>query len=622
MPIINGRDQERLRYRLIVLGVPFCYINPLMDLIKHWETHNGIEWTISRLKSLKVDLFRRKAGLSNLTWIRKNRHNDIAGPIGGLFRWADKSEKNFKICIQVFMMYTTWVSSIITDKQLKKFISGVTAPPSSINGSLIENISIEAKRFASKDVLPLPDSILAYEGSSVKRSPMLFGQPSTYQNCNILQDLQIFNTDGGLHLYSKYPRLFSSVIKGLDNRKTYLDSLTYHEGFNPDIRVGNVAFIQEPGFKLRSVASPFRLFQMVLKPFGDKLYQIARRMPWDCTHDQSAALEPIRCALEKGTKVYSVDLSSATDFFPLEIQLACVRSILIDTDHDYINLWADLCRGQWKLPSQEIIQWTCGQPLGMYPSFAAFTISHGLLLKSLLKKKWKGEFYVVGDDVIIIDDQLASDYMRTLDELGCPYSTDKTLASEKIAEFAGKIITSKGVYPQMKWRELSDDNFLDLCKSLGQRSRLLLRSRQRKIFDLVKNLCDPIGLNFSLPGDNLEKMVKRTIESPFWKSETAVLSSLLGLRRRINNTIYSYNNSYETINETEVKDIISTFDEKVKFVLKQTVFSNFENISIIIDGLASLPEALGLIPRLPLLVKPPSRVSTLERYETILKSLS
>jgi len=620
MPTFGGLNQEKLRFRLSVLGIPKCYMNPYLDLIFAWRNHNGEEWTISRLKSLKVDLFRRKAGLPPLTWIRKNRSADVSGPIGGLFRWADKSEKNFKIVIQILMIYTVMCFQQVTKKQLEKFISAVSAQPTLISELLIRSLTKEAKRFASIKNLPVPDPIIGYEGSSEKKSPRLFGQKSTFQNLNVMDELHYFNTEDGMFLYGKYRRIFDAILKGLSGRKAWLSSLNSSQ-FSVVPHVGKVAFLQEPGGKLRSVASPFRLFQEALKPFGNELYRVARRLPWDCTHDQSAAFEPIRIALEKGNKVYSVDLSSATDYFPLEIQVACIRPLFSDQDQDYINLWVDLCQGLWKLPDSSYIRWNRGQPLGMYPSFAAFTISHGLLLKSLLRKKWNGEFYVVGDDVVILDEQLATSYMRTLDQIGCPYSADKTLQSERIAEFAGKIITSKGVYPQMKWRELSDDNFLDLCRALGPRSRLLLRSRQRKVFDAVKNLMEPIGLNMSLPGDNLEMAICRTMSSPFWNPEKSVLNSLMGLRRRVHSNIYS-SELVETISEQEISETISTFDEKVKFVLQQTLFSRWEAVSSIVEGLSSIPEALGLEPRLPLSRKLPSRVTTLERYEAVLKTTS
>lgn len=616
---IGSKDQEKMRFRLLVIGIPHCYINQYLDIVQQWVMCNGIEWTIQRLKSLKVDLFRRKAGLSPLTWIRKNRKGDVAGPIGSLFRWADKSERNFRIVVQVLMLYTFWVYDRATPKQIQKFSSAVHAVPTPISQSLLTRVSTVARSFSGKRPLSTPPPLLTYDGSSSKKAPRLFGQKSVPQTYDIMEELHYFNTDAGRFLYKKYPDIFGPLLLGFPDRRKYLSNLR-EDMQQPELPVGKIAFIQEPGGKLRSVASPFRIFQWALKPLGDLLYQVARRMPWDCTHDQSAASKPIRNALEKGITVHSVDLSSATDLFPLEMQVEVLRSLVLPESQCHVDLWVDLCRGTWKAPENlGKISWTKGQPLGMYPSFAAFTVTHGCLLRSLQKGAWNEAFYVVGDDVVILDNELALRYIEVLDSIGCPYSADKTLASNRIAEFAGKVLTSQGEYPQMKWRELSDDNFLDLCRALGKRSRLLLRKRQQHVFDAVAHIMEPFGLNFSLPGDNLETMIRRTMDSPFWNPEKSTLLSLMGLRRKLNQRFY-VGTTREAVSETEVSEIALTFDEKVKSVMMQTVFHRWENISQIMEGLASLPEALELEPRLPLLRKPPSRVSTLERYEVILST--
>jgi hypothetical protein len=54
--------QEMLRRRLFVIGIPKQLISPLLKEWVKWEIHSGVEWTIKRLKSLKVDLIRMKTG--------------------------------------------------------------------------------------------------------------------------------------------------------------------------------------------------------------------------------------------------------------------------------------------------------------------------------------------------------------------------------------------------------------------------------------------------------------------------------------------------------------------------------------------------------------------------------
>jgi hypothetical protein len=228
---------------------------------------------------------------------------------------------------------------------------------------------------------------------------------------------------------------------------------------------------------------------------------------------------------------------------------------------------------------------------------------------------YHNQFFVVGDDVIILEDKLRDDYISMLDRMSCPWSADKSISSSSLAEFAGKIITSEKVIPQLKWRRMSNDNFLDICRLLGRKSRCLLTKRQQKVFDQVAHLCDPIGLNFSLPDDNLEKMIMRT--EAFYSPERVVLGSLMGLRRKLNNIIYT---SSESFDSNELKDISATFDEKVKSALSQTVFCRWRtSVSIGLEAFEKLPEALGLEPRLPLLCTQPSRLSTLDRYERILQ---
>jgi hypothetical protein len=309
-------------------------------------------------------------------------------------------------------------------------------------------------------------------------------------------------------------------------------------------------------------------------------------------------------------------LSNATDHFPLSLQEDALRSIFFEEDWDHIDLFIKISRGMWSSAIGDL-QWTKGQPLGLYPSFGSFTLTHGLLLLHLAGS-YQNQFYVVGDDVVILDDKLKDDYTAMLEQMGCPWSVDKSLSSNKLAEFAGKIITPTMVLPQLKWRKISDDNFLDICRLLGNKSRSLLSRRQKSVFDQVCHLCDPIGLNFSLPGDNLEKMVMRTLA--FYRPVEVILGSLMGLRKKLNHMVYT---STESLDSDELQVLSDTFDEKVKAVMMQSIFTNWQSaVAIGIDAFASIPEALGLQPRLPLREYVPSRVSTLDRYERLLSQKS
>lgn len=623
--LLMQHHQDGLRRRLLVIGIPKFTIEPFIDSMVKWENCSGVEWTIKRLKGLKVDLIRSKAGLPVQSWVRKNSKGEFAGTIGSLFRWAQKNDVNFSRCVQAFMAYSYYILPRLTESQKEKFLSSIDPQfkTDNLHESFIQGFKKTVSRTIRRRPVAIPPKpLVTYQGSPGKKAPSLFGRKSIPQCENILQDLEIFNTTGGQNLYTHYHRLFEPLLIGVKKRRDYLNYLRSNslnlqrrnlQVTRSPVMCGEIHFLQEPGGKLRSVASPLRIFQEVLYPLGQSIYEIVRSLPWDCTFDQSKALPHIQSHLRQGGQVSSVDLSSATDHFPLSLQVEALKGIFFEEDWDHIDLFIEISRGLWKSQIGDL-RWTKGQPLGLYPSFGSFTLTHGLLLLHLAGGDYHNQFFVVGDDVVILDENLKQQYIAVLDQMCCPWSEDKSLSSNKLAEFAGKIITPTKVIPQLKWRKLSDDNFLDICRLLGSKSYCLLSRRQKEVFRQVAHLCEPIGLNFSLPGDNLEKMVERTLS--FYRPVEVVLGSLMGLRRKLNKLVHT---STENIDFDEIKMLSETFDEKVKEVMSKTIFNRWEFLlSVGIEGFESLPLALGLQPRLPLKEYHPTRMTTLERYERLL----
>jgi hypothetical protein len=382
---------------------------------------------------------------------------------------------------------------------------------------------------------------------------------------------------------------------------------------------GEVHFLQEPGYKLRSIASPYRLFQLASEPLKNSLGKIVSNLEWDCTHNQEKAHPVIQELLNNNETVYSVDLSSATDYFPLNLQITVLEQIF-GKNNPYISLFEEISKSNWHSDVGDI-RWNKGQPLGFNPSFFAFTLTHGLLLQTLSgKRHWNHEFFVVGDDVIITNKKLFDSYTKTLQLLGCPYSTDKTLISNKLAEFAGKVITPDLVLPQLKWRDISDDNFLDLARFIGRKIRLLLTKKQNAVLDVFAHIPDfihPMGLNWSYPDSNLESMIANGLTLCF---KERVLNSLTGLSANVHKQLYAdyghYTNDLtNTTDMVAIRETVHTFDEKVKSVFLHSGFAR-KHYEYFLEYLKDIPEALSNGSnhyKLPLEVKPPSRVTTLQR---------
>jgi hypothetical protein len=314
-----------------------------------------------------------------------------------------------------------------------------------------------------------------------------------------------------------------------------------------------------------------------------------------------------------------VDLSSATDYFPLELQEIVLETIY-GKESPYIQLFRDVSRSNWN-SEIGVIKWTKGQPLGFGPSFFCFTLSHGLLIYALNGCKWDNDFFVVGDDVVIINDILYQKYITALSSLECPYSPTKSISSSELAEFAGKIILKDLVIPQLKWRQVSNDNFIDIARLVGPRIRMILSKRQNAVLDVFAHIPDfihPYGLNWSYQGSNLEKMVKAGMLLSF---EESVLSSLTGLSESVHSQLYAdYKHLTDDLKDCviadKVRDEIRTFDEKVLSVFHRLGFAR-RTYEYFLEGLKDIPEAhveMHAAPRLlPLESVPPSRVSLLQR---------
>jgi hypothetical protein len=272
--------------------------------------------------------------------------------------------------------------------------------------------------------------------------------------------------------------------------------------------VGKIGLIQEPGYKLRAVANPNRVYQIALKPLGDAIYKAVQQLPWDCTFDQSKAIPVVQQHLQAESRCYCIDLSGATDYFPLSLQLDLLH-VLFPNMSDHIDLFQDLSRSSW-IMGDTTIKWTKGQPLGLYPSFGSFALTHGMLLYYLNAYTHNNEFYVLGDDVIILKDSLAAKYLEILKLIGCPISEAKSITSRNIAEFAGKIISKDNIEPQLKWRHMSDDNFIDIIKLLGMRAMRLLRPQQRKVVKAIHDIPDFMGgIGFNPNGIPLQDRIEK-----------------------------------------------------------------------------------------------------------------
>lgn len=641
MSIISTQDKGWILRRVKASGVPSYIALPVMQLFITWAENSGTEWAVSRFKAIKNDFVRLASGLTPVsTWIKSPRkgHAKFGGVIGVLEKWCMSSEAYLEPALSLLNIYTEFFAPEPTKAQKTKFLTAVHAPvilvPDSVKRAVLLGASIAKIKPLRK--LRAASPLLMYNPSEGKRAPTLFG--SRAEEDGIIDSIACLLTKTGKKHLSKYREYYNPVLLGLESevmlgRNALPPQFSDFTGSTPQPLVaGNIGLIQEAGYKLRAVANPMRVFQQVLSPLGDSLFNLLRDLPWDCTFEQSKADSYLlRATAMQDRMVWSVDLSNATDYFPLELQVELLHA-LFPSDEGLVNLFEDVSRAYWKtsLPQPDLVaagfsnpgmvSWTTGQPLGLYPSFASFALTHGLLLLGLLGRKWNGEFFILGDDVVILDDDLYSLYIQTLGCLGCPVSSQKTLSSKFMAEFHSTLYFKGKMVPNYKWRKVSDDSFLDLLKN-NHRLLNLLTTRQKRVVSVISPLPESWGgLGWNPKGLSLNSRVDPWI--PYLIRDKAGLEFLTDYSGRYHKMTWQSTLSKLTREQGIISNDetwLTTFDQKVDDLVRVSLGASLVplkdvlglNLNVVVSD-ADLPIA-G--------VRKNHRRTVLENLESVIKTL-
>lgn len=559
MSNLDKKQTETLKAYASVLRIPPEISVPIINHFLDCRQDSGIEWTVNRFKSVKQDFINMKAGKPCVSlWISRNG-NKYTGCFGGLQTWCNLNWKRWSKAIQLLQIYSTEISTTVTDSQKRKFLDAVGYENISYSqfGSHYSKIMCSSlEDWFRPGVYPDPEPLLFYPVSSTRREPHANGEsyPEGERTLDCAYSF-LDQTTTGKECVRKYPDIFKPLMDGVEDTDLWSIGNMYYAN-----NVGKIGIIQEPGLKLRAVANPGRVYQAALKPLGDDLYRKLAMLPWDCTHDQSRPFTVLQNHLTNGKTVHAIDLSNATDRFPLKLQEDLLNALYHRKDG--VNLFLDLSRSKWNCSLVNgTITWKTGQPLGLYPSFASFALCHGMILYALNGRKHNDSFFVLGDDVVILDDNLNAAYCRFLTAMNIPYSPSKTISSNTLTEFGGKLISPEGVIPQLKWRHVSDDSFLDLAANFGERFRKLMRSRQQRVFDVVKYIPEFLGgCGFNPSGIPLEERISLYHSL---KTTENKQSYLLSYNRRLQQMNYAV---APTTDNSWIysRDVSSAFDQNAK----------------------------------------------------------
>ena len=113
-------------HRLIALGLKRTSAIELESLVDRWSRCSGPEWTVSRLKGIKMALISYAAGRPiSLSWVRLNKSGLPHGVLSELFRLAVTNDRGLFIAVNSVMIYSTFVADQITESQREKFFGSM-----------------------------------------------------------------------------------------------------------------------------------------------------------------------------------------------------------------------------------------------------------------------------------------------------------------------------------------------------------------------------------------------------------------------------------------------------------------------------------------------------------------
>lgn len=222
---------------------------------------------------------------------------------------------------------------------------------------------------------------------------------------------------------------------------------------NPEFgNLGRLSVVEEPG-KMRVVAMVDCFTQWLLYPLHRFIFdEVLKVIPEDGTFDHVAPVKRLigKLRASKATFVASFDLSAATDRIPVRLQEIILSQF---TTLEFASLWRKLlCDRKYRLPALWLkthgakkigkdVSYAVGQPMGAYSSWAMLALVHHALIQFAAKRAgWKGWFDlygVLGDDVVIGDHLVATQYKRLMLEIGVEIGFSKSIVSKNLClEFA------------------------------------------------------------------------------------------------------------------------------------------------------------------------------------------
>lgn len=394
------------------------------ELLHRWITTRGTLDTIKRIKAIRLHVTRYVCGNP----LHQSAHPSLSINNEGLPKYR---------FIQVLINGDKWDLRILfTLLRVSRAMSYIGSPDLSsitdsftgqISDELIRDVKYVCETWEGK----IPKPLWKEFHRSTKAGPNALAMISSIQELFVLFRDPILVGSlielGASELVTKAQHLVDfSIDKWIDTFKLKRPK--------EDTLIRKLSIINDKEAKTRIIAIGDYWTQSALKPLHDRIFSYLRRIKTDMTFNQLQS----RSVLPDQGPYYSLDLSSATDRFPVEIQKVILGEMI---GKDYSEAWTRVVADyEFYVPwENRRVKYSVGQPMGLYSSWSVFALSHHIIVQVSALRVGKypfKEYCLLGDDIVIADSLVALSYQKIIGDLGVTISEQKSHVSQDTYEFA------------------------------------------------------------------------------------------------------------------------------------------------------------------------------------------
>nr|WKR37717.1 putative RNA-dependent RNA polymerase [Leptosphaeria biglobosa mitovirus 1] len=415
---------ERLLKSLFKIDC-FAIVHQYLNYIDKMREKNGLAYTIKHMKVVKLHITRficNKPLKSNSTYVSLDKDY-----FPSRFLYLKRFCKTNPDLVLTLLSYTRALTPNKKETNARKVdISSIIDPYKGKDYTIpiwfIKDFISHYGLSLSKPVYSNADHYLSVKGSPNGKSSMSSLWSVASHNENTLEYIRTITGEFFTEIYNYYTKIVLDYNHLIDNNKKIL---------------GKLSVVHDPELKERVIAMVDYTTQFTLKPIHNQLLNLLSKLDCDRTFTQ----DPFHNWQYNSENFHSLDLSAATDRFPIDLQEKLLSYIY--DDKNFANSWRNLLVDRDFIFEQKSVKYSVGQPMGAYTSWAAFTLTHHLVVHwaaKLCGLDHFNQYIILGDDIVIKNNKVANKYITIMTRLGVDISQPKTHISKDTYEFAKRWI--------------------------------------------------------------------------------------------------------------------------------------------------------------------------------------